>query len=364
MRTLPFRDFVQLKRGFDLPKAQRQAGPYPVIASTSIHGSHSEYKVEKPGVVTGRSGSLGTVLYVDEPFWPLNTTLWVKDFKGNVPRYVYYFLQMLGLEQYNAGTGVPTLNRNHLDELLLRVHAYQEQVTIAGVLQAYDELIENNLRRIAILEEMARTTYREWFVNFRFPGHGTASLTDSPLGPIPDGWNWVQLGKRVELKYGKALRAAERLPGPVPVYGSGGIVGYHDTSLVKGPGVVVGRKGNVGSIHWSDDDFYPIDTTYYVKSDLPLTYLNFALKDQQFIDSHAAVPGLSRSQAYATPLLIPHPHLLSQFDAAIKEMFSAQRNLRLQITNLRASRDLLLPKLISGEIDVSEIAIHTPWLDP
>ncbi len=112
-----FRDFIKLNRGFDLPDEMIETGDYPVVASTSIKAYHNKYKVEAPCVATGRSGSLGTVQYINQRSWPLNTSLYVKDFKGNSPRYVYYFLQNMNLESFNAGAGVPSLNQNHLHSL-------------------------------------------------------------------------------------------------------------------------------------------------------------------------------------------------------------------------------------------------------
>jgi type I restriction enzyme S subunit len=139
------------------------------------------------------------------------------------------------------------------------------QRKIAAILSAYDDLIENNARRIAILEEMARALYREWFVRFRFPGYEDIGMVESPLGPIPEGWEVKKIGDVLELAYGKALKAEHRKHGHVPVYGSSGVVGSHDESLVSGPGIIVGRKGNVGSVFWSDADFYPIDTVFCVR---------------------------------------------------------------------------------------------------
>ena len=107
-------EVLTLQRGFDLPEAERRAGPYPVIASTGPVGSHQEAVVQGPGVVVGRSGSLGGAQYIESPFWPLNTTLWVKDFKGNDCRFCYYLLKSLNLARFNSGSGVPTLNRNHI----------------------------------------------------------------------------------------------------------------------------------------------------------------------------------------------------------------------------------------------------------
>jgi type I restriction enzyme S subunit len=140
------------------------------------------------------------------------------------------------------------------------------QRRIADILSTYDDLIENNLRRMRILEEMSRGIYREWFVNFRFPGYENTNRIGSTLGPIPQGWGVSKLGNILELKYGKALKKEERRDGQYPVFGSSGILGYHDKSLVRGPGIIVGRKGNVGSVFWSDDDFFVIDTAYYVTS--------------------------------------------------------------------------------------------------
>ena len=221
------------------------------------------------------------------------------------------------------------------------------QRKIAGILSAYDDLIENNLRRIKILEEMAQSLFREWFVHFRFPGHESAKLVDSPLGQIPKGWEVKKLEQILELKYGKALKKEDRRDGQYPVFGSSGIVGTHDTSLTKGPGIVVGRKGNVGSVFWSDEDFFVIDTAYFVKSHLPLRFLFYLLPTLNFINSDAAVPGLSRQQAYTLETIVPPTDLLFKF-CTLADSFEKQASMhRRQNQNLRRTRDLLLPKLLS-----------------
>lgn len=232
------------------------------------------------------------------------------------------------------------------------------QRKIAAVLSAYDYLIENNTRRIALLEEMAQALYREWFVEFRFPGHETTEFVEDEQGRRPKEWEQTQVGKRVELRYGKALKADERKPGPYPVYGSGGIVGRHILPLSEGPGIIVGRKGNVGAVYWSDEAFFPIDTVYYVRSTLSLHYLFFNFQRQNFINNDAAVPGLSRNQAYSLPLLVPEPSVLQQFDVVIEAIFGDVKSLNSRNANLRSTRDLLLPRLISGELDVSELDIR------
>lgn len=231
----------------------------------------------------------------------------------------------------------------------------ETQSEVVEVLGALDDLIDNNRRRIALLEQMADAIYREWFVHFRYPGHEDDNLVDSSLGPIPAGWDTPRLGDIIELRYGKALKASARNGGPVAVVGSSGVVGWHDESLVKGPAVVVGRKGNVGSVIWVDADSWPIDTTYYVTTDLPLHFAYRMLSKIEFIDSHAAVPGLSREQAYSVEVLRPDRRITACFDALASELSAMSAALKRQTSVTSRARDALLPKLVTGAIDVSHL---------
>ena len=140
--------------------------------------------MDSAGVVTGRSGILVLVQYTGIPYWPHNTALWVKDFKGNSPKFVYYKLQTMHLENFNGGASVPTLNRNALDTLPVSIPDHDTQHRIADILSAYDDLIENNRRRIGLLEYAARLLYKEWFVHLRFPGHEHVKIIEG----IPEGW--------------------------------------------------------------------------------------------------------------------------------------------------------------------------------
>ncbi|WP_280569794.1 restriction endonuclease subunit S [Chromohalobacter sp. 296-RDG] len=276
------------------------------------------------------------------------------------PEFLCYF--MLGdyaQVQFGASaTGATVLHLNMRDIRGLQIPTLptrKVQNRIASILSAYDDLIENNTRRIEILEEMARRLYEEWFVHFRFPGHEEVSFKESELGKIPEGWECAKLKEYIELSYGKALKNSERKPGPYPVYGASGEVGTHIESLVKGPGIILGRKGNVGSVFWTESDFFPIDTVYYIKTDLPLEYVFFNLKRQRFLNNDAAVPGLNRNQAYSLPFLKPSQEALEKFTSHCKPIYEFIRKLHRKNSNLRTQRDLLLPKLVSGEIDVSDI---------
>ena len=275
-------------------------------------------------------------------------------------RFIKYSIDYMKLkmQRVSHGTTQDNLSLEKLTSFDFPTPSLPTQRKIATILSAYDDLIENNLRRIRILEEMAQALYREWFVKFRFPGHEKVRIVDSPLGKIPEGWDVIKLGERVELLYGKGLRKADRKEGDVPVFGSSGVVGHHNQSIVHGPGIIVGRKGNVGSVFWSDTDFYPIDTVFYTKTDLPMHYVYYDLRHQNFINNDAAVPGLNRNQAHSLPLIVPEKRLMDKFTESADLTFRQITNLNKRAITLRQTRDLLLPKLISGDLDVSELEIN------
>lgn len=263
-------------------------------------------------------------------------------------------------QRLNVGSTVDRLPLTDLPSFPIRIPDLPTQRKVIAVLAEYDDLIENNQRRIQILEEMARRIYHEWFVEFRYPSHSQVQFIESELGPIPEEWCVARLGNHIEFVYGKALKFGDRRPGSVTVYGSGGVIGTHDVAVGDGPGVIVGRKGNVGSVFWSDGPFFAIDTTYWIRTGLPLTYCYFALRGMQFVDTHSAVPGLSRDQAYSKPLLLPDRECSASFDAIVKDLFALRRALVAATGHLESSRDLLLPRLVSGEIDITGLDIAMP----
>src|SRR6266852_2349101 len=157
-------DLVFFQRGFDITQAQQEPGSYPVISSSGVTSYHDEFKASGPGVVIGRKGTLGSIHFPAADYWPHDTTLWSKDLKGNDPRFVYYYLKTLGLSRYDVGNSNPTLNRNHIHSLGIKIPDISEQKRIVDILDPYDDLIGNNQRRIDLLEQFARQLFKEWFV--------------------------------------------------------------------------------------------------------------------------------------------------------------------------------------------------------
>lgn len=260
-----------------------------------------------------------------------------------------------GLKARSTGTTVLGIKQSELWNVQIPYPPLPTQKKIASVLSAYDDLIENNTRRITILEQMAQMLYREWFVNFRFPGYNKIKMVESEVGVFPEGWSLKKLGDVLTLVYGKALKAEDRIHGGIPVFGSSGVVGHHAESLTTGPGIVVGRKGNVGSVFFCHSDFWVIDTAYYVSTELPLHYVYFNLLTQNFLNNDAAVPGLNRNQAHSLPIHVPEASILERFEGIVGPLIALKVCLVKKNSHLRATRDLLLPRLISGEVSVEQI---------
>ena len=206
-KTIPLNEFITLQRGFDLPQDKRIKGDIPVIASTGIVGYHNEEKVQAPGVVIGRSGSIGGGQYITNNFWPLNTTLWVKDFKGHHPRFVYYLLKSIDFSQFNVGSGVPTLNRNHLSGVLVADTIYSYEKEVYNVIGILDDKINLNKKINQTLEQMSQTLFKSWFVDFD-------PVIDNALdagNPIPEA-----LQSRAELRQ-KVRNSADFKPLPAEI---------------------------------------------------------------------------------------------------------------------------------------------------
>ncbi len=330
-----------------------------------------------PGVVTGRYGTLGQVFFIPNDFWPLNTALYVRDFKGNDPRFISYFLKHLDFSSYSDKAAVPGLNRNHLHETAVRIPAnVSEQHAIAHILGTLDDKIELNRRMNATLKAMARALFKSWFVDFdpvraKMEGRHTGlpqevadlfadRLVDSELGETPQGWIVSALGDMIELAYGKALKAeARNSSGRVPVFGSNGQIGWHNKALVQGPGIVVGRKGNPGTVTLLPTEFFPIDTTFYVVPKHPHDecpyFLFLALREQDLpaVAADSAVPGLNRNLAYMNKQLSPPTSVVECFNSYVSNMYASCRQAATKSRLLAELRDTLLPKLVSGELPVT-----------
>jgi len=379
--------FVTFQRGFDLPKSQFISGDIPVFGSTSILGHHNLSKVVAPGVITGRSGTLGKFQYSTVAFWPHNTTLWVKDFKGNDPKFSYYLMQCFDFSDFNGGGAVPTLNRNVLKSLKVDVPPLPTQQKIAKILSNYDDLIENNLKRIKLLEESARLTYEEWFLRFRIDGKKLDIDAESGL---PFGWAYKKLGEICNVSSSKRIFLSDYVDDGIPFYRGKEITIKSLNNSVANKYFIsherfnkinakfgspekndilitaVGTLGSVYLVRKSDGSFYFKDgNLLWLKqfNNNESLYIYFSLKGDM-LQANISGFAIGSSQKALTiqslkSILVTYPanDILQYFNKIIQPLVFEIENIVEQNKLLKEARDILLPRLMTGMIDTDDMDI-------
>jgi len=325
--------------------------------------------------------TIGTVFYVDEDFDDVNLTenaARITSFKATVnPRYVYYYLTSpIGKTEIQArkvGSAQGKLPLHNIKSFPLSIPCRKIQDEIVETLDSFNDRITLLRETNKTLESIAQAIFKSWFVDFdpvrakmegRQPegmDEETAALfpdsfEESELGSVPRGWLPIRLDSFLELAYGKALKADNRNAGAIPVYGSGGVTGWHDSALCTSPSIIVGRKGTVGSLYWESRPFFPIDTVFYVKAKRPMTYCYQLLKTLGLHDMNtdAAVPGLNRENVYRLKAPDIPSAVLKAFDATAKVLRQSVDHNERRAQTLSSVRDTLLPRLISGQLRLPE----------
>ena len=275
-------------------------------------------------------------------------------------KFLYYALRPKLLEFRDISTGAATkfLTLTILNDTTIQVPPLPVQRRIAGILSAYDDLIENNLRRIRILEEMARSLYREWFVKFRFPGHEKVSLFDSSLGPIPKGWEAKRLGDVTDLRWGDtSTTKASYVEEGYSAYSASGLDGKLDHYDFDRKGVVLSAIGaNCGKTWLAHGKWSCIKNTirFWSTDDRVSTeYLYIATSNADYWPRRgAAQPFISQGDAERTLLICPDTLTMARFTDFVDPALQQIAVLTASNANLHRTRELLLPRLLSGTINV------------
>ena len=268
-------------------------------------------------------------------------------------RYLCYALnqQLRLLKTMSSGSTTKFLTIRMLDNLDIPLLGINIQTQIVNILSAYDDLIENNQKQIKLLEEAAQRLYKEWFVDLRFPGHENTKIVDG----VPEGWSRGLLKELISVNYGKDHKKAPD-DGNIPVYGSGGLMRKCNKSLFSGEAVLIPRKGSLNNIMYVDETFWTVDTMFYATMKQPHTaiFVYFFVKafDMYSMNIGAAVPSMTTKILDAMDVVIPDKETLEKFDKCAKTYFNKIKTLQGQNERLKIARDLLLPKLMSGEVEV------------
>lgn len=282
---------------------------------------------------------------------------WIKDFDSNLySKFLYYWFQSYeGRKKFEAlakGTAQKAVPISGIKTLEIELPSLKSQKRIADILSAYDDLIENNQKQIKLLEEAAQRLYKEWFVDLRFPGHENTKIVDG----VPEGWSRTNINEILTFHRGYDLTKNEIKAGRYPVVGSTTVIGYHNEFKIKGPGIVTGRSGSLGKYQFIWDNFWPHNTSLYISDykDHNIFFVYSLLQTVDFasLNNGGAIPTLNRNVLSNIEVIEPTDELQEMFAKIAEPQYQKIRNLEKQNDRLKTARGLLLPKLMSGEVEV------------
>ncbi|WP_288303630.1 restriction endonuclease subunit S [uncultured Treponema sp.] len=275
--------------------------------------------------------------------------------KENDGEFLYYAFKasvLAYVKQLDSGTtsGRENVSKSSFSKIKVRVPPLPTQQKIASILSAYDNLIQNYKKQIEALQTAASELYKEWFVRFRFPGYKNAKFENG----IPEGWKIERLTKLVGIKYGKDHSKLD--DGNIPVYGSGGIMRYCNKALYDKETVLIPRKGSLNNIMYANRPLWTVDTMFYSimlrKNFAKYLYYVLSKIDMESFNAGAALPSMTTEILSHFKIIVPDNKTLELFDNKIALIFTQIDNLQQQIANLTQQRDLLLPRLMSGKLEV------------
>jgi type I restriction enzyme S subunit len=393
MKEYKLGDIVTFNYGKSLPKTKRVDGSVPVMSSAGITGWHNKAIIEGPGVIVGRKGSIGTVFYEKRDFYPIDTCYFVTVNDPEILdlKFTYYLLLGSNLKDLNSDAAVPGLNREIAYSQKFKIPSKNVQLKIVKLVDDYNNLIENNNRRIDILEAMAQSLYREWFVNFRYPSdadnldkYGNKKLIDSPLGKIPDGWPIVALEDVCSRVTDGSHKSPKSVVKGVPM---ASVKDMHDF------GINIGKCRQISNEDYQDlkrqdsvvkandilvakDGSY-LKHTFVVQKDLEMALLSsiaiirpnekvkphwlaYCLRSRDVKErmkncvSGAAIPRIILKDFRKFKIFVPPQHIMAEWNFTVELMVKQCWNLVARNENLKQQRDMLLPKLISGQIELKD----------
>jgi type I restriction enzyme S subunit len=286
--------------------------------------------------------------------------------------YLYFFLtsklffnQLLARQTQSAQQNI---GKEDINNMTLCFPDIDTQTTTAEILSSLDDKIELNNKINQELEALAQALFKQWFIDFEFPDtkgqpykSSGGKMVESELGEIPKGWSVVKLEKLITVKYGKDHKHLNE--GTIPVYGSGGIMRYADKPLYDKVSILIPRKGTLSNLFFLEEPFWSVDTMFYteIHNEVYAKYIYYYLLGLNLASMNvgSAVPSMTTKVLNELPILSPSEVVITNFDQTLDPVFSIVRNNNQENEKLKELRDYLLPKLISGQLEVSEPLTET-----
>lgn len=367
-----------LSYGKALPESSREKGEIPVYGSNGIVGQHSKAITTASTIVIGRKGSVGKVHFSTKPCWPIDTAFFTEGSQNCDITFLKYLFETLPLDE-NSDSAIPGLNRDYAHSLKVRIPNLATQKRIATVLGNLDAKVASNLHITELLQSVAQTIFKSWFTDFD-PVHAKArgekpvgmddetaalfpdSFEESEMGLIPSGWSRKVFGDFVVPKKGKVITKANTNAGSIPVVAGGLEPAYfHSQANVINPVVTISASGaNAGFVRLYLEDIWASDCTYISSEQTDYVWFSYAFLKYQQERIFDMQQGGAQPHIYASDLmrleitLPPSDILINTFDTMVTPFFNQIRNLNEQNRTLTSLRDALLPRLISGELEIPE----------
>ncbi len=341
MKKVLLGDIIELAYGKSLPQRSRISGRFPVFGSSGQIDTHSQSLVSGPGIVVGRKGSVGEVIWSKQDFWPIDTTYYIKlKNPDDELRYWYYVLKTLGLNKLNSHSAVPGLNRDVAYAKQVPLRSASDQKKIANILGSLDEKIELNRRMNETLEQLGQTLFRHYFVD----------------NPEAKDWENVYLGDIVAITTGKGSTKANLSEyGKYPLYGANGIMGRSQSYLLNEKVIVTGRVGTLGVVRAVVDKAWFSDNVIIMKPDPSIFGYVFYVVcgiDYTSLNRGSTQPLITQTDLKNQRVKLPPRSTLQRFENSYAVIFNQIQVNKRQMSTLVAIRDSLLPKLISGKIEI------------
>ncbi|WP_289489381.1 restriction endonuclease subunit S [uncultured Duncaniella sp.] len=362
-------NILQMQRGYDLPVSQMRNGQTPVVGSNGVIGYHDTAKCITPTITIGRSGSAGKIHMYDTPTWVHNTALYLTDFKGNNPKYLYYLLQLLHLESLCGSSVIPSLNRNVVYPMVVNFHENREdQDAISSILSKIDEKIAVNREINRNLEAMARQLYDYWFVQFDFPDEngkpykssgGKMVWNEKIKHEIPEGWSDTTLGIFCNMYQPKTIGTNELDEnGAYLVYGANGIVGRYYTYNHTESEIAMACRGNsCGVVNRTRPYSWITGNAMVIRPNDSKVHNEYVRQAIHYMNIGGAISGsgqpqLTRENLSSVRMCSPIREILYKYSVQVSSIVDLQLSVENEIENLKKQRDELLPLLMNGQVSV------------
>ena len=374
MKEYYLSELLELKYGKDHKTLGN--GTIPCYGSGGVIRYVNNSLYEKESILIPRKGSLNNLFFINKPFWTVDTLFWsIINEKIVLPRYLFYKLKNLNLSSFNEGSAVPSLTTKTLNKISIKIHNLQLQERIISILSSLDDKIELNKKINQNLEETAQTLFKRWFIDFEFPNEegkpyksSGGKLIESELGEIPEGWEVDELGNNSFLTAGgdkpNLTSKNKNEKYCIPIYSNGtdkkGLYGYTITSKINEEGITISSRGTVGYVCLRTKPYYPIVRliSIVIKNKIISNkFLYFFIKKLNIMGTGTTQQQLTIPNFKKTRILIPDISLQKRFEKLIKKSWDKIEMTEEEIEKLIELRDYLLPRLMSGEVNVSNLKI-------